>query len=92
LEKVVSQSFFEKNTLRIRTGEQLSIDFINEMLYEYHFEHVDFVAEPGQYAVRGGIIDVYSYSNENPYRIEMAGDEVASLRTSILLHNFPLRI
>jgi transcription-repair coupling factor (superfamily II helicase) len=81
LEKVVSQNFFEKNTLRLKTGDKLSLDFINEVLYEYHFEHVDFVAEPGQYALRGGIIDVYSYSNENPYRIELLGDEVASIRT-----------
>jgi len=81
LEKVVSQGFFEKNTLRIRTGEKLSIDFLREIMVEYRFEYVDFVAEPGQYAVRGGIIDVYSFSNENPYRIELMGDEVDSIRT-----------
>jgi len=81
LEKVVSQHFFEKNTLRIKTGEKLSIDFLREIMVEYHFEFVDFVAEPGQYAVRGGIIDVYSFSNENPYRIELFGDEVSSIRT-----------
>lgn len=81
LEKVVSQGFFEKNTLRIKTGETLSVDFLREVLFEYHFEYVDFVAEPGQFAVRGGIIDVYSFANENPYRIELAGDDVASIRT-----------
>ncbi len=81
LEKVVAQSFFDKNTLRLKTGEKLSVDFITEMLTEYQFERVDFVVEPGQFAVRGGIIDVYSYSNENPYRIELFGDEVESIRT-----------
>ncbi len=81
LEKVVSQGFFEKNTLRIKAGDKLSIDFIREILVEYRFDYVDFVAEPGQYAVRGGIIDVYSFSNENPYRIELMGDEVDSIRT-----------
>ncbi len=81
LEKVVAQSFFEKNTLRMKAGEKLSVDFITEMLTEYEFERVDFVVEPGQFAVRGGIIDVYSYSNENPYRIELFGDEVESIRT-----------
>ncbi len=81
LEKVVSQGFFDKNTLRIKTGEKLSIDFLREVMVEYHFEYADFVAEPGQYAVRGGIIDVYSFSNENPYRIELFGDQVDSIRT-----------
>jgi len=81
LEKVVAQGFFEKNTLRLRTGEKLSIDFLREVMVEYNFDYVDFVAEPGQYAVRGGIIDVYSFSNENPYRIELFGDQVSSIRT-----------
>ncbi len=81
LEKVIKQSFFDKNTLKIQVAEKLSVDFISEMLFEYQFEHVDFVVEPGQFAVRGGIIDVYSYSNENPYRIELFGDEVESIRT-----------
>ena len=81
LERVIGESFFEKNTLRIRVGEKLSVDFITEMLFEFGFERVDFVVEPGQFAVRGGIIDVYSYSNENPYRIELFGDEVESIRT-----------
>ena len=81
MEKVASQGFFEKNTLRIKTGDKLSIDFLREIMVEYRFEYVDFVSEPGQYAVRGGIIDVYSFSNENPYRIELMGDEVDSIRT-----------
>ncbi len=81
LEKVVSQSFFEKNTLRLKMGEKISVDAITEMLTDFQFERVDFVVEPGQFAVRGGIIDVYSYSNENPYRIELFGDEIESIRT-----------
>lgn len=81
LEKVVAPSFFEKNTLRIKNGEAVSVDFITEVLTEYQFDRVDFVSEPGQFAVRGGIVDVFSYSNEHPYRIEFFGDSVESLRT-----------
>ena len=80
-EKVISGDFFVENTLKLKVGERVSIDFINELLMEYHFERVDFVIEPGQYTIRGGIIDVFSYANENPYRIEFFGDDVESIRT-----------
>jgi transcription-repair coupling factor (superfamily II helicase) len=50
-------------------------------LNEYHFQHVDFVFEPGQYSIRGGIIDIYSYANEFPFRLELFGDEVESIKT-----------
>ena len=80
-EKVVTKSELERNTLKLRVGEQISLDFVNEMLFEYHFNRVDFVTEPGEFAVRGGIVDVFSFSNEQPYRIEFFGDEVESIRT-----------
>src|SRR5690606_2687094 len=62
-------------------GNKLSIDFINEFLYEYDFERVDFVYQPGQFAIRGGIVDIYSFSNDLPYRIEFLSDEVETIRT-----------
>ncbi|MBD3725348.1 MAG: transcription-repair coupling factor, partial [Flavobacteriaceae bacterium] len=80
-EKVVTRKELEKNTLKIQVGDNLSIDFINETLFEYNFKRVDFVTEPGEFSVRGGIIDVFSFSNDNPYRIEFFGDEVDSIRT-----------
>ncbi|MGB5463989.1 MAG: transcription-repair coupling factor, partial [Aureibaculum sp.] len=66
-EKVVTKSELERNTLKLHVGEQISLDFVNEMLFEYHFNRVDFVTEPGEFAVRGGIVDVFSFSNEQPY-------------------------
>jgi transcription-repair coupling factor (superfamily II helicase) len=69
-----------KNTLKIELGKEYSISFMNELLMEYHFDRVDFVYEPGQYAIRGGIVDVYSFSNDLPFRIEFFGDEVESIR------------
>ena len=80
-EKVVTQQNLRQNTFRIKKGESFSIDFINELLYEYDFERVDFVTEPGQFAIRGGILDVFSFSDEFPYRIEFFGEEVDSIRS-----------
>lgn len=81
LEKVISKQLLAKNTLNITTGESLSVDFVIDVLDEYAFERVDFVFNPGQYAVRGGIIDVFSFADEYPYRVEFFGDDVESLRT-----------
>ncbi len=81
LEKVISRIKLEKNTLQLKTGEEISIDFINDVLTEYRFQLVDFVYEPGQYAIRGSIVDIFSFSNEDPYRIDFFGDEVDSIRT-----------
>ncbi len=81
LERVVSKAELSRNTLIMKKGEELSLDFVTEMLHEYGFERNDFVYEPGQYSVRGGIIDVFSYSSENPYRISFLGDEVESIRS-----------
>ena len=80
-EKVVTKKELEKNTLKISVGNQLSIDFVNEVLFEYKFKRVDFVTEPGDFSVRGGIVDVFSFSHDEPYRIEFFGDEVDSIRT-----------
>lgn len=80
-EKVVRQSYIKKNTFRLQVGEQVSIDFINDLLHEYGFSQTDFVLEPGQFSVRGGIIDVFSFTNDTPYRIEFFGDEVESIRS-----------
>ena len=80
-EKVVTRKELEKNTLKVAVGDQISIDFINEVLFEYEFKRVDFITEPGEFSVRGGILDVFSFSNDNPYRIEFFGNEVESIRT-----------
>ena len=80
-EKVPTQKKLSDNTLRVEVGKNYSIDLINELLQEYHFDRVDFVYEPGQFSIRGGIVDVFSYANDNPFRIEFFGDEVESIRT-----------
>ncbi len=80
-EKVVTRKELERNTLKIAINDQLSIDFVNEVLFEYNFKRTDFVTEPGEFSVRGGILDVFSFSNDEPYRIEFFGDEVDSIRT-----------
>ena len=64
----------------IKKGDLLNIEFILEFLVEYDFERVDFVNEPGEYSVRGGIIDVYSFSNDSPFRIEFFGEKIGSIR------------
>lgn len=80
-EKVVTRRELEKNTLKIKLGDTLSLDFLNEVLFEYQFKRVDFVTEPGEFSLRGGIMDVFSFSHDEPYRIEFFGDEVDSIRT-----------
>ncbi|WP_338408392.1 transcription-repair coupling factor [uncultured Flavobacterium sp.] len=80
-EKVVTRKELDKNTLKVAVGDKISIDFINEVLFEYEFKRVDFITEPGEFSVRGGIVDVFSFSNDNPYRIEFFGDEVESIRS-----------
>ncbi|MGB2328020.1 MAG: transcription-repair coupling factor, partial [Flavobacteriaceae bacterium] len=80
-EKVVTKKDLEKNTLKLAVSEKVSLDFVNEILFEYNFNRVDFVTEPGDFSVRGGIIDVFSFSNDEPFRIEFFGDEIDSIRT-----------
>ncbi len=80
-EKVVSQAELTDKTLKLHAGEKVDMGFVTEVLHSYGFERVDYVYEPGQYAVRGSIIDVFSFSSEYPYRIDFFGDEVESIRT-----------
>ncbi|MEC3906416.1 transcription-repair coupling factor [Tamlana sp. 2201CG12-4] len=80
-EQVVTRKELERNTLKVGVNDNLSIDFVNEVLFEYQFKRVDFVTEPGEFSVRGGIVDVFSFSHDEPYRIEFFGDEVDSIRT-----------
>ncbi|WP_432412573.1 transcription-repair coupling factor [Rasiella sp. SM2506] len=80
-EKVVTKKELEKNTLKLSLNDTVSIDFVNEVLFEYKFKRTDFVTEPGEFSVRGGILDVFSFSNDEPYRIEFFGDDVDSIRT-----------
>ena len=80
-EKVVTRQILKKNTFSLREGEEVSMDFLTDVLYEYGFNRADFVVEPGEFSIRGGIVDVFSFSDEYPYRIEFSGDEVESIRT-----------
>jgi transcription-repair coupling factor (superfamily II helicase) len=80
-EKVVRKAFLAKNTIKLRREEAASMDSIADLLIENDFDRVDFVYEPGQFSIRGGIIDVFSYTNDYPYRIEFFGDEVESIRS-----------
>ena len=72
-EKIPSKKTLVKNTLKLEHGKSYGIDFISEQLLDLEFDRVDFVYEPGQYSIRGGIVDVFSYSNDQPYRIEFLG-------------------
>ncbi len=80
-EKVIDRSALDRNTLEIAVGAKLGIDFINEFLIDYDFERCDFVYEPGQFSIRGGIVDIFSFSSDLPFRIEFFGDEVESIRS-----------
>lgn len=80
-EKVVSRKELNDKTLKLNVGERVDTAFVTDVLHSYGFEYVDYVYEPGQYAVRGSIIDVFSFASEYPYRIDFFGDEVESIRT-----------
>ncbi len=80
-EKVVDPKILESNRIDIVKGESLDVDTLLEVLVEYGFFHEDFVYEPGQFSIRGGIVDIFSYGNDYPYRIELFDDEVESIRT-----------
>jgi transcription-repair coupling factor (superfamily II helicase) len=80
-EKVINKKSLASNTFVIQKGEVLDREFLEEYLHTYDFEKTDFVAEAGQFAMRGGIIDVFSFANERPYRIELYGNEVDSIRS-----------
>ncbi|MBP5318623.1 MAG: transcription-repair coupling factor, partial [Paludibacteraceae bacterium] len=80
-ERVIDQALLSKETLHLHQGEKTDLQFVTNLLEQYGFEQVDFVYEPGQFAVRGSIIDVFSFSSDLPYRIDFWGDEIDSLRT-----------
>jgi len=79
-EKVVNPKLIADQRIEISVGESLDLDTILEVLIEYGFERVDFVYEPGQFSIRGGIVDIFSYGNEYPYRIDLFDDEVESVK------------
>ncbi|MFN8322120.1 MAG: transcription-repair coupling factor [Chitinophagales bacterium] len=81
IEKVVRQEVLNEQTLRMKVNEKLDIDFMIDLLVEFEFERVDFVYEPGQFSIRGDIVDVFSFGNEFPYRVELFGEEIESIRT-----------
>jgi transcription-repair coupling factor (superfamily II helicase) len=80
-EKVVSPKVLNEKQISIVKDEKLDVDFLVELFVEYGFERVDFVYEPGQFSIRGGIVDIFSYGNEYPYRVELFDDEIESIRT-----------
>nr|WP_315030918.1 transcription-repair coupling factor [uncultured Chryseobacterium sp.] len=80
-EKVLKKEDFKAISHHIKVGDQLDFDFVDELLSHYHFQQSDFVSEPGEFSVRGGIVDVFSYSYEKPYRITFFGNEVDSIKT-----------
>lgn len=77
---VVAKETMANNTLTIKRGEELPIDTLEEWMHETGFQRVDFVYEPGQFSIRGGIVDVFSYGSDRPFRIELYGDTVESVR------------
>ena len=79
-EKLISPKGMEDESFSLRTGETVSMDDITEFLSRADFEYSDYVSQPGDFAVRGGIIDVYSYLDEHPYRIVFDGDSINSIR------------
>ena len=79
-ERVADAETLQKGTIAVRVGDKISIEVLEQALVDAAFTRVDFVYEPGQYSVRGGIVDVFSYSESKPYRLDFFGDEVDSIR------------
>jgi transcription-repair coupling factor (superfamily II helicase) len=79
-EKIIVKKELFNRKINLKTGQLINLEILNEKLFELNFERVDFVVEPGDFSVRGGIVDVFSFSNDNPYRIEFFGDEIESIR------------
>jgi len=75
-EKIISQNTLNKNTLKINKGDTFSLDSINEILFKMGFNRVPFVSSPGEFAIRGGILDIYSFSYKHPYRLEFFDDKI----------------
>lgn len=79
-EKVINKKSLIANTLQVKVGDKFDINFISDLLISYDFEKADFVYEPGQFSIRGGIVDIFSFATEFPCRIELFGDDVDSIR------------
>src|SRR5690554_4336985 len=80
-ERVPTKQKLTTNSFKVEKGEEYDIEFLNEFLLEHEFNIVDFVYEPGQFSIRGGIVDIFSYSNDQPFRLEFFGDELETIRT-----------
>ncbi len=80
-EKVVNKRSLIKNTLEVKVGDEYGMSFVIDILEEYGFEREDFAFQPGQFAVRGGLLDVFSFAHDWPYRIEFFGDDIGKIRT-----------
>ncbi len=80
-ERVVSKKELDENTLAVKVGDEFDISDLEKRIFELGFERTDYVYEPGQFAIRGSIVDVYSFSSDMPYRIDFFGDEVDSIRS-----------
>ena len=80
-EKVINKQSLQKNTFAATVGDQIDLEFFNELLITYDFEKSDFVYEAGQFSIRGGIVDIFSYGNDLPYRLEFFGDDLESIRS-----------
>ncbi len=79
-ERIADAEALQRETITVRVGDRISIEVLEQALVDASFTRVDFVYEPGQYSVRGGIVDVFSYSESKPYRLDFFGDEVDSIR------------
>jgi len=80
-EKVLIKKEIRNRKFKISIGQKLKLEILNEKLFGYDFNKEDFVSQPGDFSIRGGIVDIFSYSNELPFRIEFFGDEIESIRT-----------
>jgi len=79
-EKVILPKTLQQNIIQLKTNDTIQLNDLMQQLVDYGFERTDFVYEPGQFALRGGIFDIYSYGNEKPYRIELFGEDIDSIR------------
>ena len=80
-ENQISKQELKKISIKLKVGENISFDNLNEQLFEFDFRREDFVIEPGEFAVRGGILDIFPYSSQTPFRIEFFGDEITRIRS-----------
>jgi transcription-repair coupling factor (superfamily II helicase) len=80
-EKVINKISLSRNTFSAHVGEEIDLEFLNELLHTYGFERSEFVYEAGQFAIRGGIVDIFSFANDLPFRLELFGDEIDNIRT-----------